>query len=1055
MVGSENKSLIVLSASAGSGKTYKLVMTYLGLILGSEDKTSNFSSIMAMTFTNKAATEMKHRIIDSLDSLANCDDLNKKDVDYLNSVSEHLKIEKHLIKFRAKLVLKQILHQYENFNVLTIDKFNLRLIRSFSRDLNINNDFQTSTNEKDILGQIIDQLFSEINQENYERLTQIVLKYSKENIDNEEKWDFKTEIKNLAGILIKEQNFEHVNRLLEMDFSLERYEDVKSQITELKKELSRHALKLHAAFFGQDTSNFPGASNTVKAFDKLLDKNLFDNKNEYYFTDTILKSLRADVSKKTFPEEIKSLGLTFTGFFNENLNNYQKLNLFKKDFFNLALLQLIAKELDNYKKTDNIVLISEFNKLISELLKNEDAPYIYERLGNRYKHFLLDEFQDTSLLQWTNLIPLVHESLGNQNQNLIVGDPKQSIYRFKNGLAEQFTVLPALYNPENDLKKAQKSNYFEEMGAQIPLLENWRSKKEVVEFNNLFFELFRDLNAPLMDEFYKAINQIPKGEAGGFVSLSSFFEDKDKNKEIDEKIDENSFLLEWINDCKKDGYDNGDICILDYTSKNCNLWAKYLNSKGFKVVSADSLLLGSDPFVKLAMAFVKWRLNPIGDLEAKLFSEMYYEIQEKKTAVELDKFWKTKKYEEKEFHYFDSDEFLKLEFGSSENFFFHYENLYQLIQKFLLLGNLKELNNPYLHQLSDYAFQFDLNFGPDLALFIENFNNDGHRTPVQIPENKEAIKVMTAHKSKGLEFPIVLVPSLSWSIMNAQGRYLIQDENYYFYTTISKNAQLESIKEYYHLEYDKAFLDKINLNYVVFTRAKDRLYIQNDNRGNQSDSNFQKKFHEICEHLPHVEIVKNKLIYQHGEKSKKKIISSSKSKISSEFIPLFSKDNLWFPDISIQNNDLLDEDSLSEQRRFGNQLHELLSIVEDISELSSCIDSMILKGKMEIEFKSEILEKALEILNLQTYQSLFVNAKSVLREQDIIISENQIKRPDLLIIKGLETLVIDYKTGSAHKSHQKQVQEYCKALKAMEYPNIKGLIFYTNELEFTDIKFQN
>jgi ATP-dependent exoDNAse (exonuclease V) beta subunit len=174
-----NKPLKIVSASAGSGKTFNLVLTYLKLILKEKDNASNFSSIIAMTFTNKAASEMKSRIIDALNILSNTNFDNLKEKDYLTFIAKELNLEEKQIQIRSKKVLKQILHQYENFNVLTIDKFNLRLIRSFSRDLNINNDFQTTTNEKDVLSQIVDQLFSEINQENQQKLTEIALKFAK------------------------------------------------------------------------------------------------------------------------------------------------------------------------------------------------------------------------------------------------------------------------------------------------------------------------------------------------------------------------------------------------------------------------------------------------------------------------------------------------------------------------------------------------------------------------------------------------------------------------------------------------------------------------------------------------------------------------------------------------------------------------------------------------------------------------------------------------------------------------------------------------------------
>ncbi len=1055
----QNKPLKILSASAGSGKTFNLVMTYLKLILSEEENASAFGSIMAMTFTNKAASEMKSRIIEALDVLSNTDFLNKtpenaKERSYLNFIANEFQLSENLVQIRAKKVLKQILHQYENFNVLTIDKFNLRLIRSFSRDLNINTDFQTTTNEKDVLSEIVDQLFSEINQENFEKLTEIVLKYSKENSDEEIKWDFKGDLKALAEILIKEQNFAHIQAILEQDFSIDVYENLKEEIRILKHKFTSNAKELHTIYFNNDTSKFPGGSITDKGFQKLISEELLNSKHAEFFSSTILTNLETDPKGKQFPEEIKKKGLEFASFYKENRPKFIELTTFKKNFFNIAILQLIAKELENYKKSDNIVLISEFNKLISDLLKNEDAPYIYERIGNRYKHFLLDEFQDTSLLQWTNLIPLVHESLSYGQENLIVGDPKQSIYRFKNGLAEQFVELPKIYNPENDENLSLKSAYFEKMGIQLPLEDNYRSKKEIVEFNNLFFEHFRDKENDLLKEFYKDVRQNPKGESGGYVYLESQISAK-KTFEAEEnedngEIEELSFLLDWIADCKKDGYENGDICILGYTSKSCNMWATFLGNNGFIVVSADSLLLGSDPFVKLILAYIKWRINPIGELEAKLFSEIYFDLKTGNSILSLEKYWKTNEIEDRKFTYFDSNEFLKDEFFSEENFFYHYENLYQLVQKFFLLADLKELNNPYLHQFSDYVFNFDLNFGPDLSLFVEKFYSKGFSDAVQIPENKDAIKIMTAHKSKGLEFPIVLIPTLNWQILMNKSKFLIQDKEHYFYTSISKNSILTSITDFYKKEYNQAYLDKINLNYVVFTRPKDRLYIRNVSSRKNSENNYEQKVHEIVNSLPDIiQQEDGKITYEYGTKTKK--ISMESSVETPIFTPNFIGENLWFPDISLQDSNLIEDEVLNKNRRFGNQLHEILSLLTDISELEKTVEQLFLKGKIEFEFKTELIQKAREIISLPDYQNLFQNSKVILREQDIIISDINTKRPDLIITKENETFVVDYKTGVERSKHVKQVKEYCETLKTMNFPNVKGFVFYTSELRILEV----
>jgi ATP-dependent exoDNAse (exonuclease V) beta subunit len=1061
------KPLKIYSASAGSGKTYNLVLMYLRLILSDSNNQKQFSSIIAMTFTNKAAIEMKNRIIAALNTLGNFDNTNEKSVSYLKDIAKELKLDQQLIISRAKVCLKEILHQYEQFNVLTIDKFNLRLIRSFAKDLNINTDFQTTTNEKDVISEIVDLLFDEINQPNFEKLTTIALKYAKENANEENKWDFKKDVKSLAETLIKEQNFSIIQTLLLQDFSIQSYEKLKLEINSIKKQIEDKAKDLHSLFFSFDTTNVPGASTTIKAFEKLLTPDLFSSKaNEYFFNNTICTAFEID-AKKTFHPEIKEKGIQFIDFYFVTVKKIFELEEYKKNFFNIALLQLIAIELENYKKTDNVVLISEFNKLISNLLKNEEAPYIYERIGNRYKHYLLDEFQDTSRLQWMNLIPLIHDSLGNLNENLIVGDPKQSIYRFKNGLAEQFVALPKIYNPENDLIVEQKSLFFESMGEQKSLNQNWRSKKEIVQFNNEFFELIKENSSDLIAEFYKDVKQdFNDSNDGAYVFVESqkiekkknniefnVTENDDFNDKLNDTLNEEesdedlNFLLTWIQDCLNDGYDKGDICLLGYTAKQCNNWATFLTNNNHKVVSSDSLLLSSDSTVQFILSYIRWRKNPSGELEAKRFAENYFNTLNLNPLECSKKYWKTKIYNEREQLYFDSNAFIIDYFDTEEIFFFHYENLYQMVQQFYRLCNINELENPYIHQFSDYIFLFDQNYGPDLTLFLENYENEGYKISVQIPENKDAIKILTAHKSKGLEFPIVFIPNLKWNLLVPQNKYLIQNKEHIYYQSISKNSKIDAISNYYEKEYQQAFLDKLNLVYVAFTRPKDRLYIMNVADRGKKDIYFENKMHEFFTLLP--KILNNNEIYslEMGFKSRKKAETTE----TTEFHPKFVSENLWFPDISIQNRELIAQNELSDQRRFGNQLHYLIAQIDSENEIDEVINQAVLKGKIEKKFTQDLQNEIHSLFLVKEYKTILDQATIIYREQDIVLSSNESKRPDLIIQHENKTIVLDYKTGLENSKYYEQIQSYCNTLVEMNFPNVTGFLFYTHTKKLEQI----
>ncbi len=429
------KPLKILNASAGSGKTFNLVKEYIQLLLSEEHVTTRFAHIIAMTFTNKAALEMKSRIIQALDELSFPDKYKKKSDDYALLIGDALGINPEEVHKRAQIVLKNILHRYEDFHVMTIDKFNLKLIRSFSRDLNLPNDFEIILNETEVIERVVDSMMAQLGQKELEKLTQLVFAYAKDNIEEGQKWDFRRDLIKFASILQKENYFTIVEKLMVSDFSSETLETLKFERARMVDHFVGKCQTIHQLFLTENISSdeLPGGSATYNPIVKLKE---YPSIPKDLFTDAFIAKCESEPpAKKRFPFELRQALLNLHNEWSKVIASFTGLNLFIKNFYNMALLQFMAKQLETVRKDEQLIRISEFNKLISDLVKNEDAPFIYERLGTRFHHFLLDEFQDTSHLQWLNMVPLFHESISQGNNNLIVGDPKQSIYRFKNGVA--------------------------------------------------------------------------------------------------------------------------------------------------------------------------------------------------------------------------------------------------------------------------------------------------------------------------------------------------------------------------------------------------------------------------------------------------------------------------------------------------------------------------------------------------------------------------------------------------------------------------------------------
>src|SRR5690554_5351597 len=417
------KPLTIYSASAGSGKTFSLVQNYLKLTLGEGVASKNFAKILAMTFTNKAAWEMKERVIQALDWLAYpnraAEKEKKKAGLLLKETQKTTGLTAKVIQEKAKRTLSEILHNYEDFNVLTIDKFSLRLIRTFSRDLDLQEDFEVTLDQDTLLEQVIDELMSKIGKPGEENITKLALNYAKSNADEGDKWNFRSSLIDFSKVLTKETDQDYIQLLLKKEFNEDTYAAIISEIRGLNEQHQKQCEGIYTYFTSLNSTidDYPSKSRGIyPVLEKLPSRSLRDANPP---SKTIQETLSGGNVKENHNVDSKLMEM-MSGLFileNELSDHMYTLTKIKSNFYNLALLKYISKELTVFKEKKNIIGIFEFGQKISELLKKENAPYIYERLGNRYNHYLLDEFQDTSRLQWVNLIPLVHESISKDRKS--------------------------------------------------------------------------------------------------------------------------------------------------------------------------------------------------------------------------------------------------------------------------------------------------------------------------------------------------------------------------------------------------------------------------------------------------------------------------------------------------------------------------------------------------------------------------------------------------------------------------------------------------------------
>ena len=1030
--------LLVLNASAGSGKTYSLVKQYMKMVLADSSNVLQFSQIIAMTFTNKASLEMKTRILKALDELSHPAIYGKKSESYAEELALEMGISSAEVQARARKVLKNVLHRYEDLFVMTIDKFNLRLIRSFSRDLDLPNDFEVILNEREVIEEVVDLLLEQLGNQGVQDLTDTVFEYAKSNLDEGERWNFRDQLIEFGKVLSKERDQLLIAKLMGMDFSPQRRRVLWGEFRQIEAGFLQDCKVVYDQYerLGLADEILPGLATTGKALRRLGTLNSFPDK---LFTVTFTDKYCATEPGKgrMFPEDLRNACLELQAKFVALEPRLGVLGAFLKNFYNMSLLQYMARSIDGIKKDKQLIRISEFNTLISQLVRGEEAPFIYERLGSRFHHFLLDEFQDTSRLQWLNMVPLVHESLANERRNLIVGDPKQSIYRFKNGVAEQFVALPRIFNPEKEAKIEEWSQFFDDMGEVFPLASNWRSARQIVELNNDFFTLLRKSLPEQSKEFYQTIKQDVESKKEGYVEIIS----EPGDTPAIEKVPQ---IIEWIKQCEADGFNRGDICILSEVNDKANIWAVELTKADYKVVSSESLLIQNEVRVKLIVSFIRRRLNPSSESEKRKFAELYFRISQGLGYNEYKKYLERKvSAKGRPYTVFDDTQFLNEYFGGRDAFFYKYESLYDLITQFYTLMGWTELNNPYLHHFTDAAHSFELNRGPELKDFLNYYEENKGRLAIQLPESEDAIRIMTIHKSKGLEFPVVIIPDIDFSIkQKAQAKFLVEAGEYILYTTLKKNHPAPEVSVMNESENAQILTDKVNLAYVGMTRPEERLYIINRHK----DANLGSVLHKCFEDLPDIQVTEDGRFVK-GVRAKRVKEETKRSGIGF-LVPEELTDRLWFPDISLQDkSELLDANLLSDEQRFGNQFHEVMAELNGSAEIEVTMQRMVAQGVLEIGFVDQLKEKAMQIFSHPAYAELFKDAKRILSERSIILDEQNTIRPDKIICKATETIVIDYKTGANNSKHIEQMQRYIETLRAMDMPDVRGFIYYTSKNE--------
>ncbi len=1018
MVVLDHTNFKILNASAGTGKTYRLTKDYL-LSLLSNKGFQHSRNLLAITFTNKAVTEMKERILENLHAFCQ-DTVPAKNKGLFQEVAQELALPTKELQERAGNVLTRLLHNYAFFDISTIDRFNHRLIRTFARDLNVAQNFEVELDTDFIVDMAVNRVLDKAGTE--KDLTNVLVNFTLEKIGESKSWNISYDLNKIGKLLYQENHFEHLKTLTSK--KLQDFLALKTSLAQKSKmalEAMREASQTSLSLIvdnGLEFSDFNRAS-----FPKFLEKIHTDPLHLSFKEKWKQNFGHEDLYPKKCAEDKKQLidGLmpTFISLFEsiqKNHNLFSFLKRCEKNIVPLGLIAEISREIEILKEERNFLAITELNRLIAKEIKKQPMPFIYERLGERYRNYFVDEFQDTSQLQWDNLIPLIGNALesedldGEKGSLLLVGDVKQAIYRWRGGEAEQFLNLVI-----------DKENPFTVNPSIENLEKNWRSYDEIISFNNEFFSYCsKELSNPDYQNIYALGNQQETNtKKGGLVHIS--FMENDHGAAEHPHCEK---VLSAINAITANGHTFGDICILVRSNKNGVLLADYLALNHIPLISQEALLLKNNAQVTFLVSFLYYLTSP---------EEMTYqfELLEYLSETETEK------------HDFYAKNLNNLPAFFLDSYGLAISSLQQLsldnlFETLICTFDLVPDQNIYVNFFMDVVFEFEQRVGYNPSAFLGYWELKKDTLSISSPENSNAVRIMTIHKSKGLEFPFVIFPFADSVINDSRKRDDIwfpvkPDEFEGFdelmvtanpvmehYSTASQSAYLQ--------EEEKSELDDFNVLYVALTRAVYGLYIVTSPVRNTATKTYSGLLHHF---LRHKEIyVEGQTDYTLGALAPNAFFKSSQ--IETKAIPYIYGNDLPFelvPDLRME----FDRD-VETSIAFGNLLHKALAAIYSADDLEPALkqwqdDPQLLS----ISTKEKLKALIHEIVHHDQLCHFYRKDATIFNETEILKPDGSTIRPDRLVVAGNRASLIDYKTGKPSNSHHLQLQGYAAAIEAMGY----------------------
>lgn len=1113
--------LKILKASAGSGKTFSLTLHYISLLLHNEN---SYKEILAVTFTNKATAEMKDRILSVVRGLALADDSSKIDAFRQILLQQNNSWTTTDIQQKAHRVFRRIIHDYSHFTISTIDGFSQKVIRSFTYELNLDAAYKIEMNTNKVktdLTIMLNQLLDD-----RPDLLNWVIGYAEKKINNNENWNYRTELSKIAGLIFTE-NFQEFNAALASADNNQVFNLLNKEITEKTNEFK--------VALSQAIDNF---KETVKQSGVTTDDLKQGSKNKLFSANRISSEIRnqssSDIKKEIFDkyliltgnEEVftsktKEVRYDLMQYFEGILSHINHLHdLFpsyiayqavQNNLYYLRLLKEMSDLLSSWRKDNSAQLISDSQILLNKLGldNNNDPTFIWEKIGNRYNYFLFDEFQDTSRIQWKNYSPLLLNALSNtegkQNEHLIVGDVKQSIYRWRNG---DWRIL--LQQVEEQVSSAfhlneSNKNTFIENGT---LETNFRSLPNIIRFNNYLYEtipkhLQNVLNEKIETEltaeglawwkqqqndnmliraYDNSKQEIPKSKLDNESKQGSieieYYPVTDGNYRKNQVLDMATEQLclkikDWISTGR---YKAGQIGILVRSNQQASMLIQslmeYKNNENldFDVISGDALILSSNEAIQLL----------IETLKAIIYTSNKHVVHHARIAYLYQLITSQQSFAPDQWLYFKDNDIQHFDAILPKELLTHWSSwqklpLIHLVEKLIEIYGFTSIDNihlPYILTFKDIINNYTSGGERGINQFIEFWEEDGKRITLPSNGNINAIEVSTIHKSKGLAYDVVMIPFCSWTIDG------LTNGDFWISTNDSPFSELGKIPIKYNSSIGKSifykqyyeemlfnYMDSLNTLYVATTRAVEHIYITGpsfkekiDKKSGQSTGYDIKN--ELISDILHQVLISDQSPFALHE-GKLSNDNPIERKTESHSIENNTIKLQQYP-ISKTMETALDKTSkrdinhilmLEKASQYGILAHEVMSEAAKEADISKIVARYIDEGILALDNKDILLEEIYRIWHHpQVHKWLSGNYK-IWNESAIITADGKTLRPDKVFTNKEETIVLDFKfTGDNYIEHKTQIDQYMKALQNLGYQNIQGFLYYAKINELTEVK---